>query len=125
MLRRVMLAAAVLLGTAAHLPSSAQGASLPRVVTHENRSAAGTLKGGVLTLNLEITKGDWYPEAESGPHIAVYAFAEAGKAPAIPGPLVRVPVGTKISATVKNALAVPMEMHGLFTRPGREEAVVV
>jgi FtsP/CotA-like multicopper oxidase with cupredoxin domain len=48
--------------------------------------------------------GTWRPEADSGPTIEVAAFAEAGKAPQIPGPLIRVPQGTTIAATIHNAL---------------------
>jgi FtsP/CotA-like multicopper oxidase with cupredoxin domain len=103
----------------------AADAGIPRVVTHENRAPAGAMKDGVLTIDLEIRKGEWYPEAEDGPHIGVYAFAELGKAPSIPGPLVRVPQGTKIKATVKNLLKEPMVLHGFFTRPGDDAPVTL
>jgi len=60
----------------------------------------------------------WRPESETGPAIEVAAFAEAGKAPQIPGPLIRVPVGTLVVASVKNRLTdSTVTVHGLFARP--------
>jgi len=58
------------------LSSSASDTPLSRIITHQNRTPAGTLNEHVLHLRLEITEGEWYPEAEDGPHIAVYAFDE-------------------------------------------------
>ena len=40
-------------------------AEMPRIVTHDNRTAAGVLKDGVLRVELEIQGGEWYPEAET------------------------------------------------------------
>jgi FtsP/CotA-like multicopper oxidase with cupredoxin domain len=127
MLRKRLIGAMLLLGVTASVGSRcfAYDASLPRIATHDNRTPAGILENGVLTLNLEIREGDWYPEAENGPHVAVYAFGEAGKAPTIPGPLVRVPEGTEIRITVKNTLPRPMEVHGLFTRPVKNVPIVL
>jgi FtsP/CotA-like multicopper oxidase with cupredoxin domain len=100
-------------------------ANLPRITTHNNTVPAGVFRSGVLNLNLEIVKGEWYPEAEDGPHVAVYAFAEAGKAPSIPGPLIRVPEGAQIKLRVHNTLAAPVRLHGFNQRPGKDEAVVL
>lgn len=127
MLRKRLIGAVLLLGITASLGPrcSASDASLPRIATHDNRTPAGTLENGVLALHLEIRKGDWYPEAEDGPHIAVYAFGEVGKSPSIPGPMIRVAQGTKIEVTVQNELAVPIAMHGLFTRPGKDEPITI
>jgi manganese oxidase len=126
--RRLVLRAAFTLACAAlfGLQANAAGdAALTRIVTNDNRVSAGTLNDRTLTLDLEITKGDWYPEAEDGPHIAVYAFAETGKPPMIPGPLVRVPQGTKLEITVKNLLPESMVLHGFFTRPGDDVPVAI
>ena len=60
----------------------------------------------------------WTPEGEHGPAIEVSAFAEEGRAPQIPGPLLRVRAGTVIDATVRNDLSdSTVTVHGLFTRP--------
>lgn len=97
----------------------------PRIITQDNRVPAGRMDAGALQIALEVRPGEWYPEADDGPHIRVYAFAETGKSPSIPGPLIRVPEGTQVHATVRNALAVPIVLHGFFTRPGADEPVTI
>ena len=88
------------------------------VQTNDNRRAAGTLRGGVLTVQLEARLGLWHPDGDSAPGAAVPAFAEEGKAPEIPGPLIRVPAGTEVLVTVRNAvLNAPLAVQGLHARP--------
>jgi len=99
--------------------SEASRGTLPRIETNRNVSPAGQLQDGVLTVRLEIREGDWYPEAETGPSVVVQAFAEEGRALQIPGPLIRVPEGTEVRATVRNALAKgTARLYGLHGRPG-------
>lgn len=88
-------------------------AAAARVMPNDNRTAAGTLSRGVLTLRLEAVPGLWYPEGDSGPGIEVYAFAEVGKAPQIPGPLMRVPAGTEIRTSITNRLPSAIILRGL------------
>ena len=60
----------------------------------------------------------WYPEASGGPFAKVPAIAEEGKAPQIPAPLIRVPVGTTIVATVRNTLTdSTVYVRGFSTHP--------
>lgn len=60
----------------------------------------------------------WYPEADGGPSAEVAALAEKGQRPAIPGPLVRVKVGTVIEATLTNSLTdSTITINGFQTRP--------
>ncbi|HEX7336797.1 MAG TPA: multicopper oxidase domain-containing protein [Gemmatimonadales bacterium] len=88
------------------------------VVPNDNRIPAGRLAGDTLRLRLVVDVAAWRPEADSGPEIEVPVFAEEGKAPQVPGPLIRVREGTVISATVKNALAdSTLRIYGLATRP--------
>jgi FtsP/CotA-like multicopper oxidase with cupredoxin domain len=99
---------------------------IPRIVTHDNTEAAGKLEDGVLTLRLEIREGDWHPDAEDGPGMPILAFAEEGKSPSIPGPMIRVPQGTRIKVSVKNTtLFFPAFLHGLNQRPGKDEAIKI
>src|SRR5687767_5807654 len=70
-------------------------AAPPRVIPNDNRTPAGTLRDGVLTLRMVAQPAVWRPEGPDGPELPVYAFTEEGKRPQIPGPLVRVPVGTE------------------------------
>ncbi len=100
------------------LPQPAENA-LPEITANDNRAPAGQLRGGVLTIELEARTGIWYPEEKEGPGLEVQAFAEEGKPPQIPGPLIRVPEGTEIHVRVRNSIAnATLEIHGLHTRPG-------
>jgi FtsP/CotA-like multicopper oxidase with cupredoxin domain len=94
-------------------------ATLPRIEANRNLSPAGQLRDGVLTVRLEIREGDWYPEAETGPTVVMQAFAEEGRLLQIPGPLIRVPEGTEVRASVRNVLEKgTARVHGLHGRPG-------
>ncbi|WP_148210155.1 multicopper oxidase domain-containing protein [Candidatus Korobacter versatilis] len=72
----------------------------------------------MLTIHLELRSGLWRPEAEDGPELFVQAFGEEGKPAQVPGPMMRVPAGTTIHATVKNTLKVKAILYGLHARPG-------
>jgi len=98
--------------------SHAADLAVPVVAANDNRTAAGQLHDGVLTLHLELTQGRWYPENEGGMHRDIYAFAESGLAPQSPGPLIRVPQGTKIHATIHNSLPAAAKIYGLHQHPG-------
>ena len=103
---------------AAGTPPIAAERGLPRVRANDNRRPAGRLAHDTLRLSLVVRKAAWYPQADDGPSISVAAFAEGEAAPEIPGPLIRVPAGTVIDATVRNALAdSTIIIHGLGTRP--------
>jgi FtsP/CotA-like multicopper oxidase with cupredoxin domain len=78
----------------------------------------------VLEVKLEIRYGTWHPEAEDGPALYVQAFGEAGQASQIPGPMLRMPEGTKMHVTVANKLKVGATVHGLNTRPGKIDDVL-
>ncbi len=99
---------------------------IPRIVTHDNTEGSGKLENGVLTLQLEIREGEWHPDAEDGAGMPIFAFAEEGKSPSIPGPMIRVPQGTRVKVSVKNAtLFFPAFLHGLNQRPGKDEAIKI
>src|SRR5262249_48177039 len=42
------------------------------------------LKNGGLTLHLELSWGEWYPEADNGLSMKIATFAEQGKPPEVP-----------------------------------------
>src|SRR4051794_24150701 len=87
-----------------------------RIVANPNRIPAGRLRGGVLTLELELRTGMFRPHADNGPGVEVQAFGEPGRPLQIPGPLIRVPEGTVIHATIRNRLRdATLVLHGLAT----------
>jgi FtsP/CotA-like multicopper oxidase with cupredoxin domain len=97
----------------------------PAIVANANRVPAGRLAGGVLTIRLVARAGRWFPEEEMGAGLDVEAFAEEGGALRNPGPLIRVPEGTEIRASVRNELAgETLVVHGLLTRPGAADDTI-
>jgi FtsP/CotA-like multicopper oxidase with cupredoxin domain len=95
----------------------------PRALANNNREAAGTLKDGVLTVRLVARPAAWHPEGKSGCGIRVHAFAEDGKPARIPGPLLRVRLGTEVRVLLRNELGLPLTMRGLFERKPAAQAV--
>ncbi len=101
-------------------PDSAadETSALPTVTVHTNRVPAGQLVDGTLRVELTVGRGLWYPEADDGPYLEVLALAEMGKPLSIPGPLLRVPSGTKMRVAVTNPLGVDLVVYGLNDHPG-------
>ncbi len=87
-----------------------------RAAANDNRAPSGTLRDGILQLVIVARVVAWYPDGPSGCAVAVHAFAEEGKPAQIPGPLVRVRVGTEVSVRVGNALDAPIWVRGLQDR---------
>ena len=106
-------------GTAAATP-----AADTRIAINDNRTPAGSLERGVLTVRLEVGEGDWHPDADRDPGVRVLAFGVEGRPLQIPGPIIRVIEGAEIRALVRNRLEKdPLILHGLYTRtPGMSAA---
>ena len=95
------------------------------VVANSNQAPAGRLHNGQLTIRLEAAMGEWSPEENDGPALDVAAFREEGGPLSAPGPLLRVPEGTQIDATISNHLEQPLTVHGLHSRPGDAKEVLI
>jgi FtsP/CotA-like multicopper oxidase with cupredoxin domain len=95
------------------------------VAPNDNRHAAGMLKNGVLTITIEARTGTWLPEGKGGRSLEVAAFAEAGKPLSTPGPVIRVPVGTEVRATLRNRLDKPLIINGFGKTRGLSDSVIV
>jgi len=107
-------------------PTGATPIEADEIVTHDNRTEAGTLQDKVLTIRLVAAPGTWFPEEKDGPGHDVYAFGEEGGPLSNPGPMIRVPVGTEIRMTVRNAIPdAPLTVHGLHDRPGGGRSITV
>ncbi len=98
-----------------------ESSSLPRIAANTNQHAAGIVSEGELTVELEIREGAFYPEEESGPSLRVFAFAELGKQLQIPGPMIRIPEGTRVHVIVHNLIARDVLIHGMHARPGKND----
>lgn len=99
-----------------------QAPAVDEIVANQNRTSAGKLENGTLTVRLELRDGAWRPEANDGPQLFVQAFGEAGRPAQIPGPLLRMPEGTNVHVTVTNKLKTKATVYGLNTRPGDAKA---
>ena len=110
------------------VPTPAQGtdcSGLPRpnapiAAPNENRTSAGILRDGVLTLHLVARRAVWYPEGPASCGLTVNAFAEEGKEAWIPGPLIRVVAGTELRVSLRNSISKPIWVRGLQDHPGGE-----
>ncbi|HEX6307493.1 MAG TPA: multicopper oxidase domain-containing protein [Longimicrobiales bacterium] len=97
----------------AHLPPVAAQAAQP----NDNRTPAGTLRDGALTLRLVARVAAWHPEGRDGCAVRMHAFAEEGSAAAsIPGPLIRVRAGTRVAVSLRNDLGETVHVRGLHDR---------
>jgi FtsP/CotA-like multicopper oxidase with cupredoxin domain len=94
----------------------------PAVATaNDNRRAAGTRRGDTLVVALDVGMGRWYPEAANGPFIDTPVISEAGRAPQIPAPLLRVREGTTIVARLTNRFTDSTVIwHGFSGVPGMD-----
>ena len=85
----------------------------PIAQVNDNRAPAGTRVGRTLTLSLDIVEAAYQPEGERDPIVRILAFAEAGKAPQVPAPLIRAPLGTTVQLTVHNRTDSALTLSGL------------
>jgi len=83
---------------------SAAPMKLPTARPNPNTAPAGRFRGSVLTIALDAKLTMWHPDGDSLPGIPIEAFAERGRPPQVPGPLIRVTEGTEIQASVLNSL---------------------
>src|SRR5438128_2574862 len=98
--------------------------ALPSLAPNANTVAAGTLRDGVLSLELNALESQWSAAGATTPMPTVEAFAEPGKAPSAPGPLIRIPAGTLIRVNVHNSLTRPLTFF-LPTSATTDDSVVV
>ena len=97
----------------ARLPLPRPVANAPIAQANDNRQPAGTLANGQLTLSLDIVESAYRAEGDHDPIVRALAFAETGKAPQVPGPLLRAPLGTVVHLTVRNRSDSAVMLGGL------------
>jgi manganese oxidase len=89
------------------------------------------MRGSVLTVSLEAKEAQWHINGPTRPPMTIEAFAERGKAPLMPGPLVRVPRGMELRLSIRNSLAkpltffVPAAIHGGPDRLDAMDSIIV
>ena len=82
----------------------------PVVHPNANTTRAGTIRNGVLAVTLEAKESLWYLDGRAHPPMTIEAFAEPGKDPLIPGPLIRAPEGTELHLSIRNSLRVALTL---------------
>lgn len=107
-----LLGAGVLFGFAAPKDTTP-----PTAEPNPNIRPAGNLDGGVLKVSLEVRMARWYPDDDGGNSLLLPVFAEEGRAPQVPSPLLRMPAGTQVQVTLRNDLKQKVTVFGLHTRP--------
>ena len=105
--------------------TSAMARAPEKITPNDNRNTGGTLTGKIFAIKLEAREGVWRPEGDNGRAIPVAAWAEEGKALANPGPLIRVPVGTEVRASIHNTLDKPLIVAGFGKTRGASDSVIV
>ena len=115
----ILLPAAILAGSRPHEPP------LQRVVANDNRRPVGRMEGDTLALRLTVTPAAWHILGADEPAFTVLAFAEEGKRPTIPGPLIRVRAGTPIHAWLHNPVDDTLIVHGLGAGVAMRDSIVV
>ena len=90
---------------------------LPPIGYHDNTVASGTDRNGVREVTFEIRRGLWRPNGPDRPGTPMMAFAEAGQPLRLPGPMVRVTVGTRLAITVRNGSDSTIVLRGLSPDP--------
>ncbi|HSC59172.1 MAG TPA: hypothetical protein VLC11_06395, partial [Gemmatimonadales bacterium] len=111
----------VLLATSILITSSTTGrmvrpADPAPVAFNDNRISAGRLHGGVLSVAMVAAPGDWRPFGADQRGLTIPVFGEEGKPLQDPGPLLRVPLGTRVEVRLRNLTGRPLVVHGLSAR---------
>jgi manganese oxidase len=120
-----------LLGGALVTTAPAPHRALPNAAPNPNVVRAGVLHDGILTVTLEAKESTWRLNGPKRAPMTIAAFSEPGKAPLIPGPLVRAPLGTEIRLSVRNSLQtpitffVPSAVRGEPEQPRAMDSIVV
>lgn len=98
---------------------------LPVVAFHDNTMPAGRLVNGEHTLALEIQRAMWHPYGDDRPGREMFSFAEPGARPVTPGPLLRVPLGTRLRVTVRNPTDSAFVVRGLQSRQSPRDSILL
>lgn len=114
---RVLLIAVTLFATSigprrSQAETPVAGDSLPQVSANDNSVPGGRLARGVLHLALVAQRGLFYPDGPGTLGLPIEALGEEGKPLQVPGPFLRVPLGTRVDATIRNDLNHELTIRG-------------
>jgi len=119
MLTFLLTAAVALWSCGAHAQPEA-------IEPNDNLVPAGSTLGNVLSINLVAEEGMWYPGGTDKPGAVMQAFREENGPLQTPGPMIRVPQGTRINATIRNAISgSELHFHGFQARPATSDDYLI
>jgi FtsP/CotA-like multicopper oxidase with cupredoxin domain len=126
-LRAVALVASSLAVTAAGNPVARVAAVVAPgpVAANDNRTPAGTYMGDTLVLRLTLATVAWHFLGDGNPPLNVAAFAEEGKTPTIPAPLLRVRTGTPIHVVIRNTFDDTLIVRGFSERNPAVDSLIL
>lgn len=87
-------------------------ANAPMANVNQNRASAGRIVKGTLSLSLDIVEAAWQAEGSGDPVVRILALAERGKAPQVPGPMLRAASGTTVRLSLRNRSDSAVMMSG-------------
>src|SRR5690242_4525431 len=111
--------------------ASGKSSDLPALQPNPNVEWSGILRHGVLTVALEAKLATFRINGPNRPAMSLAAFAEPGKQPLMPGPLLRAAARTELRISVRNSLAtpltffVPAAVHGAPLQMTAMDTVVI
>ncbi|HXD47840.1 MAG TPA: multicopper oxidase domain-containing protein [Gemmatimonadaceae bacterium] len=111
MTHRTTRTALVTLASAAAVAAAVPASTTPAVRPNANTARAGVLKSGVLTVRLDATQSRWWLNGPKRSPMTIAAFAESGREPLMPGPLIRAREGTELRLTIHNSLGRPLTFY--------------
>lgn len=123
--KRALLPCVGVLALAASVTERARIADTASVTSNDQRQIAGEFGNGEYTLALELRRLTWRPNAPSALDVDVAALAEVGRPATVPGPLIRIPAGTRLRINIRNALAERATVHGLHEHDGSRDSVLL
>src|SRR5689334_22886795 len=99
--------------------------ALDEPTANDNRTPAGGYAGDTLVLRLTTATVAWHFVGDRNPPLTVAAFAEEGKTPSIPGPLLRVRSGTPIRVVIHNSFDDTLIVRGFGERGPAVDSLIL
>jgi FtsP/CotA-like multicopper oxidase with cupredoxin domain len=115
----------VLAAAMALTAESPRAIRIEAATANDNTKPAGRIEGTTFSVSLELRDAAWQPGGPGTRSIRVFTFAERGRAPSIPGPLIRVAIGTTVNASIANRLDRRAVVYGFHDHDGHADSVIL
>jgi FtsP/CotA-like multicopper oxidase with cupredoxin domain len=109
---------------ASPVPGNGTFGRLDGIASSDGMVSGGSRSGHTLHIALVARWGMWYPDGPRTMGLPIEAFGEAGRSLQIPGPLVHVPLGTRVVASIHNQLPHDLTIRGLASGSAASQAII-